>query len=277
MDDLLKNLTFGLFALATFHAGLEQRIRHDAARQVTAMFHDTGPVQVRVEPRGMFGLVANDIWVVDIYGQHLRTERMPFSLYPRHGWKGSIRHLRLHLTDFTLAGLPIERLDADVPFVTFDIGEAAWKDRIVLRGAGTGPAVVQVGAAGLRAFLFKRYTQTLSDVEVWWQNRKLYLSGRVRLFAGPVPLIASGRLVPREGRYLDLADPVFMLNNAPVSPALAALILRQINPVLDVERDLNLGRSFQLTEAAIGDTGLILRGQATIPVAEEPSPLSHSP
>ncbi len=270
MDDLLKNLTFGLFALATFHSGLEQRIRHDAAQQVHAMFHNTGTVRATVEARGMFGLIASDIWAVDIYGEHLQTDRMPFTAYPKGGWKGSIRHLRLHLTDFTLADLPIERLDADVPSVTFDIGRVVWKEQIVVRGAGSGPAEVRVNKDGLRHYLLKRYTQTLSDVEIWIQNKKLYISGTAHFGLAPSHFVAACRLAPRAGRYLEVADPILMLNNHPVSPQLSAVILQQINPVLDVERDLGLGQVFTMAEVEIGESDVIIRGQATIPPVDVP-------
>jgi hypothetical protein len=275
LDDLVKNLTLGLFALASAHVGIEERLRHDAARQVREMFHNTGLVRVTAEPRGAFGLIASDAWSVDIYGEHLKTERMPFVVYPKSGWKGSIRHLRLHLDDFTLAGLPIAHLDADVPFVKFDIGEVTWKDRIVLRGAGSGPAAVQVNAAGLRHFVIQRYTQTLSDVELWFQNRKLYLSGKYALFGVSMPFIASGHLSPRAGRYVDVTDAILLLNHRPVSPQVAETILRQINPVLDIERDLGLGNTVTMTDVEIGDSEVTIHGQATIPPASAspPAPL----
>lgn len=269
MDDLLKNLTIGLFAFLIVHRGLEDRARHNTARQVREAFNNTGPVWASVEPRGMLGLVASDVWAVDIYGSGLRAERLPFYLYPRPGWKGSIRHLRLHLTDFTLAGLPIDRFEADVPFVTFDIGHALWKDRIVLRDAGTGSGTVQVGMAGLRSFLLKKYERRLSDVMIWQQNQKIFLKGSFALFTAPLPFLASGRFAPRAGRYIDLIEPTFFLNRAPATPQMTELLLKQINPVLDTERDLGIGRFFTIETVEIGENGLTIRGQATIPPASE--------
>lgn len=269
MDDLLKNLTIGLFAFLIVHRGLEDRARHDTARQVREAFDNTGSVRASVEPRGMLGLFASDVWAVDIYGKGIRAERLPFALYPRPGWKGSIRHLRLHLTDFTLAGLPIDRFEADVPFVTYDIGHALWKDRIVLRDAGTGYGVVQVGMAGLRSFLLRRYESRLSDVVIWQQNHKIYLKGSFTLFATPLPFLASGRFAPRAGRYIDLIEPTFFLNRAPATPQMTELLLKQINPALDTERDLGLRRYFTIETVEIGENGLTIRGQATIPPASD--------
>src|SRR5581483_3041399 len=269
MDDLLKNLTIGLFAFLIVHRGLEDRARHATARQVREAFDNTGSVWEKIEPRGMLGLFASDVWAVDIYGKGIRTERLPFSLYPRPGWKGSIRHLRLHLTDFTLAGLPIDRFEADVPFVTYDIGHALWKDRIVLRDAGTGCAEVRVSAQGLRSFLLRKYETRLSDVLIWQQNRKIYLRGTFSLFAAPLPFVASGRFAPRAGRYIDLIEPTFFLNRAPATPQMTEFILKQINPVLDTERDLGLGGFFTIETVEIGEDGLRIRGQTTIPPASE--------
>src|SRR5437588_12218578 len=105
MDDTLKNLTFGLLALLVLHGGLEQRAKRDINRQVRETFAYTGQVRTTIEPRGMLGLLASDIYAVDVYGERLRTDRLPFYLYPRAGWKGRIQHLRLHPSDVTLSGL----------------------------------------------------------------------------------------------------------------------------------------------------------------------------
>ncbi len=272
MDDTLKNLTIGLFVFALLHGGLEQRARHNATRQMREAFNNTGTIQASVEPRGLFGLYASDVWAVDIYGQHQRTYRLPFYVYPRPGWKGSIRHLRLHLTDFTLSGLPIARFEADLPFVTFDIGHAIWKDRLRLRSAGTGPVTALVDAEGLRTFISHKYHQTLSDVEIWIQNQKIHLKGRIALFTAPVPFIATGTLAPRAGRYIDFADPVILLNRSFLAPQVAQSLLKGINPVLDVQTDLGLSGFFTLTDIEIGDRFVTIRGRATVPPATGPSP-----
>src|SRR5438105_2149964 len=115
MDDTLRNVTFGLLAFFILHGSLEQRARRGAERQVSEIFNHTGHVEARLTPRGLLGLEAANFWAVDVYGEGVSAERLPFSVFPRGGWKGSIRHLRLHLKRFTLAGLPIRSFEADIP------------------------------------------------------------------------------------------------------------------------------------------------------------------
>lgn len=269
MDDLFKNLALGFFGLTVLHGGLEERMQHDATRQVREAFQQTGRVRTVAHPRGLFGAYVNDLWAVDIYGDHLRCERLPFYIYRRGGWKGSIRHLRLHLTDFTLAGLTVERFEADVPFVKYDLGHAFYKGRLVFRGAERGEAKVEISAGNLRSFLMNKFKTILSDVEVWVQNRKPYLSGRIRLLGSIFPFTATGTLIVREGRTLELTDALVRLNGSVVDKATTEGILKLVNPVLDLRNDLKMDSFLSLTAVEIGERLLTVRGRVTIPDANE--------
>jgi hypothetical protein len=270
MDDLLRNLALSFFGLLALHGSLEKRARHDAARQVREAFQDSGTIRAGVEPGGVFGVFANNLQAVDIYGAHFHADRLPFVVAPRAGWKGTIHHLRLHFTDFSLSGLPVARLEADIPSVTYDIGHALYRDRLVLRGAGIGPAVVVVKTEGLTTYINKKFKHTLSDVIVWTQNQKIYISGRINLFAGPSDFIATGILAPRENLYLDLAAPEIRMNGTILPSRTAGGVMLQINPVVDLRHDLHLEGFFVLSEAEIGDGVVILRGKATVPLPRKP-------
>ena len=110
MDDTLRNAAIGLAAFLVLHVSLEHRAKRGAERQVYESFNRTGHVRARLEPRGWFGLETSDFWAVDVYGEDLKTDRLPFHVYPRKGWKGSIRHLRLHLKRFHAGGSAHTRL-----------------------------------------------------------------------------------------------------------------------------------------------------------------------
>ena len=275
MDDTLQNVTLGLLALFAIHGSLEQRARRGAERQVSESFNHTGQVRARLAPRGLLGLEASDFYAVDVYGEDLQADRLPFYVYPRKGWKGSIRHLRLHLRRFTLADLPIRLFDADIPFATFDIGHALYKSRLVLRGTGSGPAAVAVDAQGLTAFIKRKFSATLSDVTVSFPNHKVLITGKASLFSALSPITTTGVLVPREGRYLELAEPEIRLNGVLLSPQGTAGLLKQINPVLDTDKDLGLGGYFVMERVEVGEDEVIITGRATIPNAP-PDALSPS-
>jgi hypothetical protein len=267
MDEVLKNLTIGFLAYVIVNNGLWQRARHDAAQQAREAFNATGTIRASVSARGIFGYFASDLWSVDIYGQNQQADHLPIYVYPRGGWKGRIRHLRLHLTALMLSGLPVERFEADIPFAKYDLGWAVWKDRLLLRGAAVGTAEVQVGAAGLQAFVLRKYHKILSDIEVTFPNKKLSLSGHLAVFGVPTPFSATGLLAAREGRYIDLIDPEIRLNGVRLSPQNTAVVLSQINPVLDADEDFHLGGAFVISDLQIGDAAVLIRGSLTVPTA----------
>ncbi len=268
MDDTLKTVIFGFLGAIVFHAGLEKRAKDDAARQVSEAFQHTGRVQTTVEPRGMFGAIGSRLFVIDVHGSGQSTEHLPFVTIPRSGWKGHIRHLRLHFDNLTLKGLPVERFDADIPNVSYDLGHALYKDRLVVRGAGDGPASVRIGAYGLRLFILRKYSRTLSDVDVAFAGSTVVISGKLQIFGSQSPFTATGELAPREGRYIDLVRPVMQLNGQPLAPVFVANVLKQINPVLDISADLGLSGYLTLSSVTIGDGAVTVFGRATIPLRE---------
>lgn len=268
MDDTLRNLAFGLFAFVVFHSSLETRARHDARRQVARSFNNTGSIQVNLIPRGPFGLELSDLYRVEVIGRGVVSDRLPFYIYPKPGWKGSIRHLNLDLIDFTLAGLPIRELTADIPNATYDIGHAIYRGHLVLRGSGEGPARVRIGPDGLKAFLFKKFNKTLSDVQVFINPGKIELTGQASLLFRPkAALRAEGRLAVRAGRYLDLIEPTMFLDGRPLSPTFIDAVLHQVNPVLDTYKDLNLGGFFTMEQVLIVKDEVIILGRVGLPTA----------
>src|SRR5690242_4781629 len=118
MDDVIRTLSVGLFALLAIHGSLEKRARRDVTRAVAAGFESGGSLHTTLAAEGPLGLFASRISVVDVYGDGLSTSRVPFEVIPRSGWSGHIDHLRLHLTGLRLVGLPVNRLDVDLPDVT---------------------------------------------------------------------------------------------------------------------------------------------------------------
>ncbi len=269
MDDITRALTYGLLAFLTIHGSLEQRAKHGAERQISESFQHTGTVRAVLQPRGLFGLEASRFWSVDVYGVDLKSDQLPFYVYPRSGWKGSIRHLRLHLKRFTLKGLPIRSFEADIPSATFDISYALSKSQLVLRGTGEGTSTVKVDGDGLKAFIRKKFADKLLDVNVEFPNHRVRIEGKITIFSGATPFSATGTLVPRAGRFLDMANPEMFLNGIPMTPSGVQNLLKQINPVLDTDADLGLGGYFVMEKVEIGDDEIIITGRASIPVAKD--------
>jgi len=268
MDDTAKALVCGFLGLILFHAGMERRVRHDAARQLDEAFNHTGSLRVEVEPRGMFGVLGNRLYAIDVMGTGQVIDRLPFSAVPRNGWKGQIRHLKLRFDTVTLRGLPVERFDADIPNITYDLGHALYKDRLLIRGSGEGPAAVRIGADGLRRFIDRKYGKTVTDVVVAFHDGRVEITGSLLFLGIRTPFVAVGHLATRAGRYVDLVQPDVSLNGKPLTPDLVASITSQLNPILDVSDDLGLSAYLRLTSVSIGTDSVVVSGRATIPDLE---------
>ena len=128
-----------------------------------------------------------------------------------------------------------------------------------------GPGEVEIGPKGLQIFLLKKFNKILSDVDVSFPNQRLLLSGHVTFLSGPTPFTATGLLKARDGRFIDLIDPDFRFNGVPLNSITTALLLKQINPVLDAETDLRIGNFFTMTDVTIGERSLTVHGRFTIP------------
>jgi hypothetical protein len=268
MDDTLRNIAIGLGAFLAFHVVLGSRAHRSAVQQVARSFDHTGSVQVHLRPSGLFGLELNDFATVEVDGEGVRAEHLPFFVFPREGWKGSIHHLRLRLTDMLLAGLPVTRFDADLPHVSYDIGEAFNRGRLVLRGSGSGPSQVHISPSGLRAFINRKFQKTLSDVVVEIKNGKVIVHGKVQLIGPPTDFVASGLLAARAGRFVDLVDARMTLGGATVGATLAAQLLLKFNPVLDTYEDLGLAGYFEMTRVGIGVGEVVIDGEASLPIGK---------
>lgn len=268
MDDTLQKLVIGLFILLGLHRGLVQHARHDVQRQVEEAFDHSGTISTFVEPGGVFGLFEGDVADLSVVGQGQKIDRLPWHIYPRHGWKGRIEHLRLDLTDLTLAGYPLHRLTVDIPDVRYDMHKAIGRDKLLLRSSGKGTAEVQVAEKGLRMFLYKKYEQTLSDVKISLNSQPIEISGTIELLTGPSEFVARGVLRPRDGQFVDLQTDYLRINSVVVDARTAAVILRRINPVLDIDQDLHMGGFIYIRQVRVGDGLLHIYGDATIPVGQ---------
>ena len=74
-------------------------------------------------------------------------------------------------------------------------------------------------AEGLRAFIDRKFSNTLSDVNVHFANHQVIIAGNANLLGNLNPISTTGVLVPREGRYLDITEPQIRINGTLVTSA----------------------------------------------------------
>jgi hypothetical protein len=178
-----------------------------------------------------------------------------------------VRHLELDFHDIVLHDLPVRSLNADVPFAKADAVRVLFDGHFRIRAAGVGSGTAVATSEGLRAFLTKTRPQ-FQDLQIKLVPGEAFVTAKAALF-GPTTLIeARAKLAVADGRYLNAVDATVVLNGSPVSAAVTASLLRILNPVIDIERDLKLGKWLYVTGAEIGDGILTVRAKVTIPLKD---------
>ena len=104
MDDTLRNVAIGLAAFLVLHVSLEQRAKRGAEQQVFESFNRTGHVQRPFRAAWMVRTGNQRFLGGRCVRRGLEDGSAALLCRTRKGWKGSIRHLRLHLKRLTLAG-----------------------------------------------------------------------------------------------------------------------------------------------------------------------------
>lgn len=231
-----------------------------------------GEINAKVEPRGTLGAISSDLYSVDVIGRGFRVDKIPFELHPKPGWKGRIRHLRLHLHDFFLAGLPVSRMEGEIPFAKYDLGHAFNRRRLYLRSAEAGTASVTLSAENALVFIQRKFKDTLEEGKVSLINGKIIVTGKFRFLGNLQPFYAEGRAAVREGRFADLVEPVVFLSDVLLPKSVTASIVSKLNPIIDIDTDLHLKGMFEPKNIVVGDGVARVDGVLTVPLAAPPSP-----
>ncbi len=273
MDDTFKSIAFGFLGFAVFHGCLEARAHQDIKHQVEESFHHTGKVEISLQPRGVFGLYSNDIYAIDVYGEKLQADALPFGVVKKRSWQGSIQHLRLHYHDFRLRSLHIDKLDADIPKVKYDVGEALRHEKLLLRGSGTGPASVGLKTDSLALFITKKYPNFFSDLNISLQPEHVLLTGKTSILGLRAPFKVAGHLIQRDARFIDLVAEEIELNGIRVMPQTAQTVVNRLNPVLDIDTDLGLKGIFTIGDVQLDTEFVTIRGKITFPILNSAEPV----
>jgi hypothetical protein len=266
MSDDLKNAAIAIFSLALFSGFATHRAEH-------AIVHDLrntlrgGQLHADVRPHGLFGLVLGRFDTVRVTGSDLSADSVPFRILRGAGIRAHVSRLEFDLHNLTLRGTTVRRFTADFPAVSLDAGRALFDERIIIRRSGEGRASAEVSAEALAGFIVRKYPG-LRQVKVTLTGGKATVAGAATVLGTVQQIEATGRLVTREGRYIDLVEPAAILNGKPAAPAFAANLARQVNPVVDFDNDLGLGDIFYAETVEIGEGAAVVTGRAFVPPSE---------
>jgi hypothetical protein len=202
------------------------------------------------------------------------VDGLPLFTEPWRSKSGSLGCLRIRLRDFTLRGLRVSELSADIRGCKFDLGLAKSEKKVRLSWSGKGPGFVRVTPAALEAYILNKYRE-IKRVKVWFRSRRLFVEGfgDFGFFSADFFVIAD--LVPREGTKLFLEKAIVFLDGVRVRDGSEQALLDALNPVIDEDEDLRLYGALQMERVSIGGEYLEISGTATIPSLPSPSSVRH--
>jgi hypothetical protein len=266
MNDTLEYsfLAVGLFMV--FHIGLLHSVEHNAYTGVRRQFGDSAAVKVVMQPAGFFGVENNHWHSISIDVENAKLNALPLYLYPHSSWRGEIDQLQLRLQHFSLSGLAVHKLTANIPSLTYDAAKAVSTGTLQLRSAGTGTARIWVGAPGLQEFIAQKYARLLRSVAVRISDGHIYLTADLNLLGSWLPFRGQFDLRVTHERFVYLTDPVVVLNHRHATAGLAEAVIKQVNPVLDTDLDLGLDKVFRLSNLQIEGNEVLFVGSLSLPV-----------
>jgi len=268
MNDTFLDISMGLLALLIIHIGLGRQAYLDVRRQAALLFNSSSPIRVDIEPRGLFGFEANDLYSISIETSHVALNHPPFYLYPKSGWKGSIRHLFVKLHDLTVSGYPVRGFSADIPSLTYDLGYAYYQGRLIVRDAGRGKGEIVLSSTDLHDFIAKKYQGLFSNFSVAvLPHGEIHLSGQLNFLGGPLPVSIQAKLTIMTPTSVGLMAATVRLNGRLLDSAQTTLLLTRINPVVDLNSDLGIGDFFMIEQLQYKKDMLIVEGSCQLPIA----------
>jgi hypothetical protein len=256
----------GLFAFA-FGLGAQELHKFEAlaARDIESKLSgEAMKVEVKAQPTGLIGAAWGDLAQVTIRAAHFSTEALPLFTEPKRSKKGVVRQLDLVLNDFTLAGLRIEHLEASIPDCRFDLALALSKKQIRLSRSGVGTGRVRILERDLEAFILKKFKE-IKRVAVKIDKYKVFVEGYGEFLIVQSDFLVIANLTPLDGNKLVLTDAVILLNGHRADEAASQALLSTLNPVVDLDRDLQLHGAIHVRGLRLQEGVLEAWGDTKIP------------
>lgn len=264
----MKYAILGLGALAAgagFVVGHEWgAIERAAERDLVSQLGGAAGVRVHAESDGLLGTILGRVKSVTIEASGFEVDGMPFFIEPNMSQSGRMAMLHLRLENFVVRDLPVEHLSADIPGNRFPLG--LLRSGVVrLSRSGEGNGSVSITEEGLAQYMRKRFAQALLSVNVQFSRRKVFADGEAAF--GPIrrdfEIIAD--LAIGTKRQLVIARAIVFLDGRRVRDGSEKPLLRALNPVLDIDRDLGLAGGFDMESLEVTEGRATITGLARVP------------
>jgi hypothetical protein len=259
-------VALGLGALVWIGGAELHRFEKIAAADLRSRLECTASTQVsvRAQTNGLLGLFG-ELESVTIRASGFSTPGLPLFTEPRRSQAGRIGKLNLELSDFSIAGLHVERLTATIPGCRYDFGLALRHRQLRLSRSGVGVGTVTILEEDLARWILQKFHE-IERVTVKIDRDRAWVEGFGRFLVATTEFAVIADLAIQEGSRLRLSDAKVYFDWLRVEPETRDVLLRTLNPIVDLDKDLGLYGAIVLEGVRLRDGRVTAWGSTRIPI-----------
>jgi len=168
---------------------------------------------------------------------------------------GKIGRFIIRAEDFSVGGLHFEKMNLTITSIRFGLFKALLRGKLALDSLGEGTVSATFSEESLTRFAAPRIT-ALRQPRLTLDGGRVVVEGKSAKLKMPVRFSAT--MVSTGGR-VELADPDLHLWILPVPGAFARRVVKDINPLVDLNRDYKGPFQFRITQIPIANGRLAVR------------------
>lgn len=176
-----------------------------------------------------------------------------------------LRQATLRCTNFTINKLRVEQLDINAEDLYLPL-QAVSAGQFEIAGARAVTGMVSLRQQDLTAYLRTR-DLPITDPTVKLSPAECRVSGKSRTLIH-IPIELSGVLTARDGAVLYLDNPRLRVSIVPVPGFIADRVLKDINPLGDLNAEFKLPAPLNITKTTLRDGTLVFEGTLNFPPPE---------
>ncbi len=259
-------LAIAAFGLAAGFGGREIHVfERAAANEIRANLKgDSSVVSVSVIPDGL-GVLWGALDRATISAEHFSVEGVPLFVDPERSKAGRCGNLTIDLRDFRLRGLRVDSLHAEIPACRYDRALALHDKKFRLSRSGIGRGTVRVLEQDLAAFILRKYHE-IKRVTVKVDRGVVWVEGFGEFLIVKSDFEVIADLTPVNGTQLALTNAKVWFDWRRADSFATDALLKTLNPVVDLDRDLGLLGSIQVDKIKLEGGVLEASGKTQIPI-----------
>jgi len=224
---LLTAILGGLGLSDKVERGIEDKLRHSLGevRQVKVVIH-----------RGHRSPLSRQVDSVDITVAGFQAGSLAGGEILRIGGGGDlvgkVGTVAIHVRDFRVNDLPVDRLDITIKDIRYDLWKAMWRRKLEIIRVGDSYAEADLNARALTTMLAPRIKQ-LENMRLTFGEGRINITGDARLGVR-IPVRLSCGLAAVGGGKLYVVDPKASVSIVPVPSFIISRLMDELNPLVDL-------------------------------------------